>query len=500
LNGTVQNFNNLQAQTGTFAVNDLYAPNTAGDLINTSATEATLALTTGNVNFKGRIGNGNVGDSDIAVMRSTAAGATVDWNLYSDNTYTGATLLNGGRTVLQDAGRLSGTSSIELSNSTLLVTVSSIMTEPVSLTDRINDAASINRRGAMFQWRSRAALLTTETLGAVTLGAGASMIDFSEPGTGVNQSDVTFTSFAQTTGLRGTVRFVNVDGNVPGLQRLFINTLNGVTTTNVGDGLTNHLIGGWATFEREFASYTPGMGVGAINTTGYAGYSPVVDVNLGTAVDNVRYLLGNAGATITLTDDRTLNSLNIQGNTTTTANTTLNLGGKTLTLASGGLILSPATDNFGMTVQNGNLTAGALNVGGDLYVHALTWFNNQGDNTGNRDITLGANIVNNGTGAVALVLEGNQGRGTLNATNDLFVTGANTHTGGTWVNAGRIVLNTAGADGVTTFAVPGNLSVSGGYGSNPAVFTDRNTQVLFSSAGQMGNTGLLTIMGRPSAD
>jgi fibronectin-binding autotransporter adhesin len=130
----------------------------------------------------------------------------------------------------------------------------------------------------------------------------------------------------------------------------------------------------------------------------------------------------------------------------------------------------------------------------------MTWFNGQGDNTGNRDITLGANIVNNGSGAVALVLEGNQGRGTAAATNDLFVTGANTHTGGTWVNSGRIVLNTAGANGTTTFAVPGNLTVTGGYSSNPAIFTDRNTQVIFSSSGQMANTGVLTIMGGASVD
>jgi autotransporter-associated beta strand protein len=500
LNGTVQNFNNLQAQTGSLAVNDGFAPNTGGDVINTSGTEATLGLTTANTSFRGRIGNNNVGESNIAVVRSTAAGGTVDWNLYSDNTYTGATLLNGGRTQLIDGGRLSATSSIELSNSTLLVTTGNITTDPVSLTDRINDAASINLRGAMLQWRNRAALITTETLGAVTLGEGASFIEFAEGGTAVNQSDITFSSFAQTAGQKGTVRFVNVDGNLGGFQRLFINTLNGQATTSIGDGLNNDLIGGWATFEREFASYTPSMGVGAINGTGYAGYSSIVDPNIGSATDNVRIAIPAAGITTTLTGDRSLNSFNFQGATSSTGNSVLDLGGNTLALTSGGIILSNVTDGRTMNVQNGNITAGTLNVGGDLYVHGLTWFNNQADNTGNRDITLGANVVNNGSGAVSLIIEGNQGRGTLAATNDIFVTGANTHTGGTWVNSGRVVLNTAGADGTTTFAVPGNLTVSGGYGSNPGVFSDRNTQVIFGSAGQIGGTGVLTIKGGASVD
>ncbi|MFZ2278582.1 MAG: autotransporter-associated beta strand repeat-containing protein, partial [Prosthecobacter sp.] len=306
LNGTVQNINNLQAQTGSLAVNDGFAPNTAGYVINTSGSQATLALTTANVSFRGAIGNGNVLQSNIAVVRSGAAGSSVDWNLYGDNTYTGATLLNGGRTQLIDGGRWSGTSSIEISNSTLLVTTGNITVESVSLTDRINDAATITLNGAMFQWRSRASLYSTEQLGEVRLGYGSSIIDFAEPGSNVNQSDVTFASFAQTVGQHGTVRFLNIDGNISALQRLFISNLNGVATTNIGDGLSNNIIGGWATFEREFATYTPSQGVGGLTNNGYAGYSPST-IFTGTATDNVRILLPVAGSTTTLTADVTLN-------------------------------------------------------------------------------------------------------------------------------------------------------------------------------------------------
>ena len=504
LNGTVQNFNSLFAQTGSVAVNDGFAVNTGGNVINTSASQATLGITTSNVSFRGAIGNGNVGQSNIAVVRSQSAGATQDWNLYSDNTYTGATLLNGGRTQLIDGGKLSGTSSIEISNSTLSVSASNISTEPVSLTDRINDAASITLNGAMFQWRSRAALYSTEQLGVVKLGYGSSIIDFSEPGTSVNQSDITFASFAQVAGQHGTVRFLNIDGNISALQRLFISNLNGVATTNIGDGLTNNIIGGWATFEREFATYTPGEGVAGLTNNGYAGYSPNTIFN-GTATDNIRILLPVAGSTTTLTADTTLYTLNLQANTGATGSSVLDLGGKTLTLASGGLILSPistAASANSINLINGSLTAGTTSSPADLYLHALSWLNNQADNTGNADVTVSANIINNvAGGAVTLVIDANNGRGSLAATNDVFITGSNTYTGGTFVNSGRVVLNTAGANGTTLTAIgTGDLTIAGGYSSNPGIFSDRNTRVVLGAGSQIKNTATVTIMGGATLD
>ena len=55
--------------------------------------------------------------------------------------------------------------------------------------------------------------------------------------------------------------------------RILITTLNGAATSTVGGGLTNNLIGPWAVVDREFASYIPGLGVGRLNQTGFAGYS-----------------------------------------------------------------------------------------------------------------------------------------------------------------------------------------------------------------------------------
>lgn len=493
LNGTVQQVNILESrQSAVLARNDAHFG--GGTVINSSGTQATLAMAASSSIFAGSI------QGNIAVVRSNAANTSNDWNLYIDQSYTGPTLLNGGRTIIQDTASLSGTTSIEISNATLLVTASNNATEASNLTNRINDAATISLRGGMLQLRNRAALLTTETFGAVTLGEGNSIIDFAEGGTGVNRVDATLTSFSQVPGSHGTVRFLNIDGAPSAAQRLFINTLNGAATTSIGDGLTNNIIGGWATFEREFASYIPGQGVGGLNTQGFAGYSPNL-INNGTASDNIRIALPNAGSTTLLTSDVTINSLNMQAGGSTTDDSALDLGGNTLTLASGGIILSPVSTaalSLNMAVLNGNLTAGTTAAPADLYLHAQAWFNGQADNTGNADVRIGANIVDNGAGgAVTLVINGTTGRGAaFVGTNDVFLNGSNTYTGGTFVNAGQVRLNNASANGTSVFAIPGDLTITGGYGNNSgALFNDRTSTVLLNFDNQINQAATVTLMG-----
>ncbi|MEQ1858297.1 MAG: autotransporter-associated beta strand repeat-containing protein [Chthoniobacteraceae bacterium] len=493
LNGTVQQVILLESrQSAVLARNDAHFG--GGTVINSAGTQATLAMTTASSIFAGSI------QGNIAVVRSNNANTSSDWNLYVDQPYTGPTLYNGGRVILQDTASLSGTTAIELSNATFLITSNNNATEASNLTDRINDAATISLRGGMLQLRSRAALYTTETFGAVTLGEGNSIIDFAEGGSNVNQVDATFASFSRAPGSRGTVRFVNIDAQPSGLQRIFITTLNGSSTASIGGGLTNDLIGGWATFEREFASYIPGQGVGGLTTQGFAGYAPNV-LDEGLATDNIRIVLPVAGSTTTLTGDRTVNSLNMQAPSTSTDDSTLDLGGNTLTLASGGLILSPVSTTAlfnNIAVLNGNLTAGTTASPADLYLHAQAWFNGQVDLTGNADVRIGANIVDNGAGGpVTLVIDGATGRGAaFVATNDVFLNGSNTYTGGTFVNAGQVQLNNPSAEGVNVFAIPGDLTIAGGYGNNSgALFNDRTTTVLLNFDSQINETATVTIMG-----
>ncbi len=486
LNGTTQNFNNLQSQNATLAVNDVLGMNTGGNVINTSATEATLALTTANVSFSGRIGNDTVGDSDIAVVRGQTAGAFQSWNLFSNNTYTGATLLNGGVTALIDRGRLSATSAIEVSNATFQVGASNTSVESAELLDRVNNSANIALRGAMLQFRARGSLTTSETLGNVTVGSGNSFIETANPGgAAMAQFDITLTSFGQTAGSRGTVRFFNTNPSLGNSSRIFINT---------PPTLSNNLIGGWAVADRDFASYTTGMGVAPLNATGFAGYSPN-PINAALTTDNIRTTGG-----LTLTANRDINALAM----VTAGAANLDLGGFTLNLRSGGLIASNSTDNTAITILNGSLTSGTLNNPSNLYLHSLGYITGNTDAV-NRDVIVSASIVNNGSGAVTLVINGDDGRGTglagLLSGQSTNLLANNTYTGGTFVNAGRVILNNPNADGTTLFATgTGNLTITGGASTNGTTFQERSATVQFGNSSQIANTATVTINGGATLD
>ena len=250
LNGAVQQVNILESrQSGSVPRNAMHFG--GGTVINSSGAQATLVMATSSSIFAGEI----VGN--IALVRSHAAGSTADWNLYLPQTWTGPSLFNGGRTIFNDTASLLDTTSIEISNATLYFAGSNNSTEAGILTNRLSDTAPITMSGAMLQFRNRAALIITETMGAVTLKGGRNIIDFAEGGTGVNQTTFIMDSLSREAGSHTTLRFLGIDGTPNDDQQLFINTLNGVATTNINDGLTNHLIGGWATLEREWASYIP---------------------------------------------------------------------------------------------------------------------------------------------------------------------------------------------------------------------------------------------------
>ncbi len=472
LRGATHHFNNLQAQAAGLAVNDFYAAGYGGDIVNSAAGKATLALTTGNVSFSGRIR----GLTDV--VRSQAANSFQDWNFSSDNDFAGMLLLNGGRTQVIDEARLSGVSSVELASASLLFTGSNTSYQPVSSSvNRLRDQAPITLRGGLLQFRAYAGNIYAENIGPVTLGAGASILDVDNPGTSINQYDVTAASLVRESGSRATLRFLNIDGTLATPARLFFST---------APTLTNRIIGGWAVFEREFASYSAGMGVGALNTAGFAGYDAAA-LDAATAGDNVR--IATTGTTA-LTGDRSANTLAI----VVAGATTLDLGGSTLRLAAGGLIAANSADSTSISITNGSITAGAPDVGGDFYLHALSY--NSGNDIVDRDVNVSARFVDNGSGPLTLVINGTDGRGTGQGSSSTNLTGLSTHSGGTFVNAGRLFLNAAGADGTSATALgTGNLTVTGGFSTNGNNVTEVTSVVQLATAGQIANAATVTLNG-----
>ncbi len=380
--------------------------------------------------------------------------------MYSDNTYTGKTLLAGATTALRDSARLSGTSDIEIVYATLNIDNTNGVRD---LTDRVNDAAPITLRGGTINFLGRAQTASTETLGDVTLVKGNSFISSALGGTGVNSADLTLTSLTRAVG-GGTINFTAATGGQAGsAARILIPTINGASTATVGGGLVNGIIGGWAIIgTSDFATYIPGLGVAAMGANGALQYSNLTSspgtLNAASPTDNISINTAVTGNVLPVSDDLTINSLRM-GNV---AAQTVNIAaGKTLTLTSGGLLFfSTASQVIGSAVNQGAITSG----GPELFIYT------QGT---------GPQIINSAiTGSgVTLVKSG---------ANALTLNGTNTYDGGTTVNQGTLTV--AATSNIPLAATPANGLVISGNGS----------VVTLAAAGLIASGNIVTINGNAS--
>jgi autotransporter-associated beta strand protein len=259
-----------------------------GTIGNTSANQATIA-TTSNTSFSGTV-TGNV---------FVNKAGTGDWNLQSVNDYTGATLITGGRLNLQDAGRLTATSSITINKGTLYL----LNWADTFVADRINDAAPITLNASNIQFETRAVINNSETLGAVSLASGFNQIHPNWANNDVSPTVFTVASLTRPVGSSATLRFNNL-GNLGQLGRNNFIVTAGLTNTN-------DIIGPWAIIDREWASYGA-YGVGGLSDQGFAGYSGRGLWSNPTGTDNVKFSIG-ATATYTLLSNVTVHTLNVSG-------------------------------------------------------------------------------------------------------------------------------------------------------------------------------------------
>lgn len=162
--------------------------------------------------------------------------------------------------------------------------------------------------------------------------------------------------------------------------------------------------------------------------------------------------------------------------------------GQTLRLGTlGGIqIVSGAGSlTVGETVATGSLTSGgSLNMAGPLFLsnHSSTSL-----------LTINSNIVNNGTGATTLVVNGAPGSRTI-------LTGTNTYTGGTQISSGTLEVRSNGAlgtSGTVTVVDGATLALSGGITlSRPLAavggFGDGNNGAIRSISGDNIITGSIT--------
>lgn len=422
--GTLDLNGNIQQVLGLFTDGTVSG---AGGIITSSSGTGNLIVNQDNA---GRNWAGSIQNS-VNFVRSGQSTLTI----YSPQSFTGTTVINGGATTLRDEGSFSGTSAIDINFATLTLDNNTSTTD---LADRVVDGAAITLRGGTLAFQGRAQTASSEQVGVVTLAQGNSFLNSVVGGTGINSAELRLAGLNRTTG-GGTVNFTAATGGQIGNSaRILISEINGASTATVGGGLVNEIIGGWAVIgTSDFATYVPGLGVAAMGSTGALQYSNLTSVPLsiatGAATDNISINVAVTGNTLSVPNDQAINSLRI-GNI---ASQTVNIAaGKTLTLASGGLLFfSTAQQNIGSAVNQGSLTSG----GSELFVYS------QG--TGPHVI----NSVITGSG-MSLIKSG---------ANTVTLAGTNTYTGGTVVNQGT--LNVASTGIIPLATVPANgLVISGG--------------------------------------
>jgi autotransporter-associated beta strand protein len=425
-----------------------------GGTVTNSGTQATLVTTGGSLN--------GVITGTVAVTKAGSG----DWNLQGANTYAGPTTIVGGKVNLQDGGSLSATSAITASRGMLyLINWSNVFSG-----ERVNDAAPITLRGGNIAIETRGVINVSETFGDLTIQGGLNQLQGHYGASDVNPSTFTFGTFTRA----GATSFLRFDksGNLGQPGQINVTFSGGIP-------LTNNIIGPWAIVDREWASYG-GLGVVALGATGGPAYSGA-SINSAGSTDNVRF---TATGTTYLYGDVALGTLNFASQNATTV---LNLGGNKLTVAAGGILFGQQTDSVDFSIANGTLTAGAANVGGNLY---LTQANYAGTS---RTVTIGAVIADNGTGAVRLVRSSGDMQVSL-----MTLTGANTYTGGTVINSGQLTLGATG-----TLGSGGLVVASGSNGADTGTlvattFTQAAGGIIPSQALTMYGNTAVTLAGNNS--
>lgn|GEM_PF-3263397 len=238
-----------------------------------------------------------------------------------------------------------------------------------------------------------------ETVASTVIATGSNLIFAGPNGGGGSANRINLGTLVHRTG--GTLEVTNA--------------VSGIAVTDTA--LTNGIIGGWATIGGTRWASVNESNQTIVSTTGTTPASSAA----WEATYNVVVNFARSESGIT---SKTINSLRLSD-----ANTSLGFdSGATLTVTSGG-IMSNAN---GQSINGGSVTTGQSS--GELFIHTPA------------SLTVSSAIVDNGSTPTVLVKAG---------VSSLTLTGVNTYTGGTYVNAGSLIIGSGGS-------VSGSVVVHGG--------------------------------------
>ena len=263
----------------------------------------------------------------------------------------------------------------------------------------------------------------------ITLGGGR--IQLYQPGTAtVIDAAGTLTlkpgnsNLSITAGSSGTynLNFTSLASRDTGSTISFSNSANfGARFSSAAPALNGGIIGGWAIYGTSWATVSgTGVNVGAATFDS-------TNINAPSGNNNIDQSF--TSGTVTLATSSTINSLRTNGIALSNTTPILNLGGNTLTVASGGILFNNAASTASF-IGNGTITAGST-AGAELFLTSV-------NSTGQAGI--GAVIADNAGGSVNLVRGSDQ-------TASLFLSGVNTYSGQTFINGATAVNNLASPAG-----------------------------------------------------
>lgn len=410
---------NFSSTAGAFVVSG-NAVVLGGDATNSSATKETINLvlqlgsgTSRNFNIVNAAGELEISQG-IANLSGTANLVKVGrgaLTFTAANTYSGLTsVLDGTLTISGANGSMALGTGITVTNG---ATFRLSNTAAANNTARLADTQAVSLNGGNMQFiNTGGAANYSETVGVLTLAGGVNTLTSSQADSG-QTSEITFSSLSRTNGV------VNFSGTGLGDDTrnriVFISALN-------NDGI----MGGYATVGNEFAKYDATVGsVRAMQAGDYI----TTDQDTWTATSNVKLTASPS----MLSASRQINSLNLAPGSAFT----MDLGGRTLRVESGGILFSGSQTAM---VQHGTLSAGeGTNAAGNLVIHQ----NSSGM------LTLGARITNNGTGVVSVTKAGTGG---------LTFMEDNTYTGATYIYAGSLRTGVSGALSASSALILGDSS------------------------------------------
>ncbi|CAN5397481.1 hypothetical protein BH10PLA1_BH10PLA1_01190 [soil metagenome] len=448
----------------------------------------TLILTgTGLGEITGTLANQN--GSRLTAITKAGNGT---WTLSGNNSYTGATAVNGGTLVLGNNGNLSA-SAVTVSNagSTFAIkqtasATSNALTGSLSLgagtaftmvdgftsTFNVTGASTLapaSGTSPTLSFELGAASGTSDTLaivGAATVGAGGALLNISLAATPSSAAN-TYTVITAASGLNTNF------------------SLTGFTNYSIG-GTVYHLSLATSTSASEIVSFVAG-GVSAPN----AFWTGSQDSSWATqpGSNNTNFATDATGATNTLILPDSNTNVTFTANSATNLTTTLDQAFTINSLTFSG---NGTSNTAGSSIAGGAgvnpLTINAAAVNGNTAGNGITMAAGSGNSTISADVILGGNQTWTNNSANSLAVSGNISGTNLGVTKagtgTIVLSGNNTYTGATTVSAGTLELQAASA-------ISSSSAVTINTGGTLSLRSDANTT--FTPASLTGSNGNFTI-------